>query len=273
MVIGVLVDLNDRIEASIERVSSLGLRSCQLCNWNTALYTPEMAQRVREACDAHDVRVSTLWAGWSGPKVWNLVEGPLTLGLLPEEFRAQRVEDLKRGGDFAELIGVSQIATHAGFIPENPNEPGYSGMIDALREVAEYYGAKGQFLLFETGQETPVTLKRAFEDIGRDNLGVNLDPANLMMYGKANPVDALGLLGPYVMDVHVKDGGYPTTGRELGLEYAVGKGKVDFCALIKTLRDEYHFDGALTIEREISGEEQTRDILTAKAYLETLIAG
>ena len=270
MVIGVLVELCEDIGASVGKVKELGLTSCQICNWQQDLYTPELARRTVAACEENGIVISTLWAGWSGPKVWDFYQGPATLGLLPEAYRQERVADLKRGADFAQLLGVDQVATHAGFIPENPNEPGYAGMITALKDVARYLGDMGKYLLFETGQETPVTLIRAFGDIGEKNLGVNLDPASLMMYGKANPVDALSLLGQYVMDVHAKDGAYPTAGRELGHEYALGSGMVDFPALIKGLK-AYGYDGALTIEREISGEEQLRDILSAKAYLETLI--
>jgi len=270
MVVGVLVELCTDVEVSIEKVNKLGMSSCQLCNWEQELYTPELAERTVAACGHFGVTISTLWAGWSGPKVWNFYEGPTTLGLLPVEYQAQRVADLKRGADFAKLLGVDQVATHAGFIPENPNEPGYAGMIEALREVAKYLGDMGKRFLFETGQETPVTLIRAFEDIGERKLGVNLDPANLMMYGKANPVDALSLLGKYVMDVHAKDGAYPAEGRELGPEYALGEGLVNFPALVAGLK-AHGYDGALTIEREISGEAQLRDILSAKAFLETLI--
>jgi len=271
MFIGVLVELRSDVEVSIAKVRSLGLASCQICNWQQDLYTPELAKRTVAACQESGVSISTLWAGWSGPKVWDFYQGPTTLGFLPQAYRKERVADMKRGADFAKWLGVNQVATHAGFIPENPNEPGYPEMIAALKEIARYLGDMGKVLLFETGQETPVTLIRAFEDIGEMNLGVNLDPANLMMYGKANPVDALSLLGRYVMDVHAKDGAYPTAGRELGQEYALGSGMVDFPALVKGLK-ACGYDGALTVEREISGEEQVRDILSAKEFLETLIA-
>ena len=107
-------------------------------------------------------------------------------------------------------------------------------------------------------------------DVGLDNLGINLDPANLILYGKANPVDALGVIGKYVRDVHGKDGLYPTNGRELGCETPLGEGKVDFPRFVARLK-ELGYDGAITIEREISGEEQKKDIVRAKAILETLI--
>jgi sugar phosphate isomerase/epimerase len=102
------------------------------------------------------------------------------------------------------------------------------------------------------------------------NLGINLDPANLLMYGKANPVDALDVFGAYVCGVHAKDGEYPTNGRELGMEKPLGQGRVNFPALIDRLT-ALGYSGALTIEREISGEQQIADIRLGKTFLEGLI--
>ena len=123
---------------------------------------------------------------------------------------------------------------------------------------------------FETGQETPITLLRTIHDIGTDNLGINLDPANLLMYGKANPVDALDVFGQYVRGVHAKDGEYPTNGRQLGVEKPLGEGRVNFPALLAKLKT-LGFCGALTIEREISGPQQIADIQKAKAMLAALL--
>ncbi|MBO5842288.1 MAG: sugar phosphate isomerase/epimerase, partial [Clostridia bacterium] len=163
-----------------------------------------------------------------------------------------------------------QIATHVGFIPEDPNTELYAEVVQAVRTVAERCAQNEQYFLFETGQETPVTLLRTMLDVGLDNLGVNLDPSNLIMYGKANPVDALGVIGKYVRDVHAKDGCYPTDGRTLGREMPLGEGLVNFPALIKGLQ-ALGYDGAITIEREISGEQQIADIMKAKALLENCI--
>ena len=124
--------------------------------------------------------------------------------------------------------------------------------------------------MFETGQETPVTLRRVIEDVGTDNLGINLDPANLILYGKGNPVDALDVFGEYVCDIHAKDGKYPTGGHDLGEETIVGKGKVNFPLFIARLK-EIGYNGTLIIEREIWGEQQIKDINDTKIYLEELI--
>lgn len=271
MKIGVMVghSLNS-IDESLKNVAELGIHSCQVSNYDASIYTPELANAVKEACRRHDVTISTFWAGWSGPAVWNFTEGPVTLGLLPAAYRHRRVQELKASADFALSLGVKQVATHAGFIPENPHDPQYAGMIDAIREVAQHMKDNGQSFLFETGQETPVTLLRAIEDVGTGNLGINLDTANLILYGKAHPLDALEILGRYVMDVHVKDGCWPTDGWKLGRETALGEGMVNFPLVMKKLK-ALGYDGALTIEREISGEKQIEDILSAKAMLENLM--
>jgi len=108
------------------------------------------------------------------------------------------------------------------------------------------------------------------EDVNLGNVFVNLDVANLILYGKANPVDALDLLGPYVQGVHAKDGLWPTNPKELGVEVPIGAGRVDFPRIIVRLK-ELGYRGAVTIEREISGPQQMEDVRAAKAYLEKLI--
>ena len=103
-----------------------------------------------------------------------------------------------------------------------------------------------------------------------DNQGVNFDLANLILYGKANPVDAIELLGPYVQGIHAKDGLWPTNPKDLGQEVPIGKGKVNFPVLIARLK-EINYRGAITIEREISGAQQMEDVRAEKIYLENLI--
>ncbi|MGM9624874.1 MAG: sugar phosphate isomerase/epimerase family protein [Eubacteriales bacterium] len=270
MKLGVLVQLNAAIEEEIKKVHNLGFSSCQLNCWDTRLMTDENAAAVNACCEKYGVSISTFWCGWSGPALWNFYEGPLTLGLVPETYRYARICELKKGSDFAKKINVENIATHVGFIPETPNTVEYQSLVCCLRDLAAYVKNNGQYFMFETGQETPVTLRRMIEDIGLDNLGINLDPANLILYGKANPIDALDVFGCYVRDIHGKDGCYPTDGKNLGMETALGEGKVDYPRFIARLK-EIGYDGPITIEREISGDQQIADIKKAKAFLETLL--
>lgn len=270
MNIGVLINLCENIEEKFQLLRDMGVSQCQLVNWKQAFHTDEMAYRVNEAKEAYGITVTAYWCGWSGPCAWNFTEGPTTLGLVPTEWREVRVAELKRGADFAKKIGVTDLVTHAGFLPENPTDPACPSLVECLRELCTYLKEAGQYFLFETGQETPTTLLRFIQAIGTGNVGVNLDTANLILYGKANPVDALDVIGPYVRGVHAKDGLYPTNGSSLGREVKLGTGRVDFPRFIARL-NELGYTGCLTIEREISGERQRVDIADAKCYLEKVM--
>jgi L-ribulose-5-phosphate 3-epimerase len=268
--IGVIIPLDSVLTGGIKELDHLGLSTCQVSAWDPAQYTPENAARVLEAIDER-VTISSLWAGWPPPAVWDFVDGPLTLGLVPPAYRALRVEVLKRGADFARMLGLTDVTTHVGFIPENPSTTEYREVVIAIREVARYCHNLGLHFDLETGQETPITLVRTIEDVGTGNLGVNLDPANLLLYGKANPVDAMDIYQGRVRGVHVKDGFYPTNSRELGREVPVGQGLANFPALLSKLNN-YGYRGPLTIEREISGPQQQKDILMAKEFLQRLMS-
>lgn len=267
---GVMTHLDPNPSATFEKVRSLGMRSCQLGVWHGELSEQE-AQGARRAADAAGVDISTVWVGWPGPAVWDFLEGPVTLGIVPPAWRAMRLEFLKRGSDFARGMGVDSITTHAGFLPENPTDPLYPEVVSALRHIAGHCRRNGQHFRFETGQETPVTLLRVIQDVGTGNLGINLDTANLILYGKANPVDAVDVFGQYVEDLHIKDGDWPTDGHALGRERPVGEGRVDFAAVLTKLHAR-GYQGPLTIEREISGEGQIRDIRRCMEVLGPVVA-
>ena len=272
MKIGVCIGIDDLadFEKQIAEFPKEGFTTCQLLAWNPKIRTPENAEKIKKLLAENNVSSSAYWVGWEGPGVWDFYDGPKTLGLVPPEYREMRVKNLCDGADFAKLLGIQDVITHMGFIPENPNDPEFMPFCDAVRTVAEHLKENGQYLLFEAGQETPTTMLRCFEVVGTDNLGVNLDTANVILYGKANPVDALDVFGDKVRNLHAKDGRYPTDGRNLGEETRIGDGKVDFRALIQKLHD-IGYDSHITIEREINGEKQIEDIRYAKKYLQEII--
>ena len=272
MQIGVCVNFNeiDGMAKKFKDIKSEGFDNCQLISWKPELWTDENSEILKNLTEENGITISAFWCGWEGPCVWNFYDGQITLGLVPPEYRTMRIKNLCDGADFAHRLGVKNVVTHMGFIPENPNDPQFAPFCVAVRQVAEHLKKNEQNLLFETGQETPVTMLRCFEKVGMDNLGVNLDTANVILYGKANPVDALDVFGKYVMNIHAKDGLYPINGHDLGSEVRIGDGKVDFKALFKKLK-ELGYDSFVTIEREIDGEQQTEDIRYAKKYIESII--
>ena len=253
-------------EREFRRAMDMELDSCQLCIWDEGIYTDEYIQKINDAVEKTGFRISSVWAGWDGPCEWNFTYGPATVGLVPAAYRESRLNALKKAADFARLIGVDRIVTHVGFIPEDPSHPDFVGTVGALRNLCKYLKPRGQYFLFETGQETPVTLLRTIEAIGYDNVGINFDTANLILYGKANSLDALELLGRYVMETHIKDGFYPTDTLHHGKQAAVGEGQANLGAVVKRL-DALGYTGTYTIEREISGEQQIKDILSARDLL------
>ena len=266
--IGVLIGFKKDTDllAKFRQAQEMGLGSCQINVWDTSLYTDENAEKINAAVKETGFKISALWGGWSGPCEWNFTYGPSTIGLVPAAYRESRLNAMKMASDFAEKIGVNKVITHVGFIPEDPNHPDFNGVVGALRNLCRYMLAKGQYFLFETGQETPVTLLRTIQAIGTDNVGINLDTANLILYGKANTVDAIDTIGKYVMDTHIKDGLYPTDGMSLGKEVAAGSGKANLSEVVRKLT-ELGYTGCYTIEREISGDQQIADIKLARDLL------
>src|SRR5881398_636073 len=265
--LGLIIGIGKDPDAAMSKVRDLGLPTSQVFMDE---FEPELVKRLRQALEKHQIEATSLVVGGPGKEVWDFYQGPLTIGLVPRETRAARIAHIKKASDFAKQCDIAAVQTHCGFIPENPNDPVYKETIGALREVVGYCKNNGQNFRYETGQETPLTLVRAIQDVGFDNQGVNFDLANLILYGKANPVDAIELLAPYVQGIHAKDGLWPTDPKELGKEVPIGKGKVDFPRIIERLK-QLNYRGAVTIEREISGPQQLADVREAKAYLEKLI--
>lgn len=271
MALGLLISPYGAPEATIRRVRDLGFTNCFLSlDGYLGKFTPALAAEFRDLLDRYNVVATAVEVVGPGPLVWNFTEGPETIGLVPPATRAARIDALRQASDFAKLLGVGQVQTHCGFIPENPGDPLYPGVVAAIRTVAEHCRANGQQFLMESGQETPTTVSRMIRDVGLPNLGVGLDTANLILYGKANPVDAVDILGPHIRSVHAKDGRWPTNPSNLGEEVLIGEGLVDFRKVFVKLH-RLGYTGAITIERETSGPQQIADVRTEKLYLEKIL--
>ncbi len=265
--IGVIFDVPRLLKEGPDILFELGLDCVQLSIWDKEYANKETAAKIKEML-GDKIAIGSVWGGWNfGPIVWNFIDGPTTLGIVPSEYRAERMKMLMANADFAAELGAPYMATHMGFMPEQPGYEEYRGIVQCIRTLANYCAGLGIGLNFETGQETPVTLMRVIQDVGCDNLGINLDPANLIMYGRGNPVDAVDIFGDRIKGVHVKDGNYPKDNfYELGAETVVCEGSVNYPVFLpKLLKQGYK--GDLYIEREISGGQQTIDIKKTIEYI------
>ena len=184
--------------------------------------------------------------------------------------RERRISLAKEISDMVKEMGVDYLASHVGFIPDDEEDPLYKSFLPAMKDFLTHCKKNNQIFCFETGQELPSTLKRTIEDLKMENTGINLDPANLILYGKANPLDAVEIFGKYVKGMHAKDGIWPDKGEVLGKEVPLGEGMVNFPLLLRRLK-KLGYKRPVTIEREIGGEEQIRDIKKAIKFLEPFL--
>jgi L-ribulose-5-phosphate 3-epimerase len=263
-----IISRADNPEEDLKVVRDMGFSTCQL---NLKEYSPELALRLKTTLEKYKITPITLICMGPGTYTYNFTDGPATIGLIPREGREARVKRLKQGIDFCKAAGIPAVHAHFGFIPENPKEVLYTEFIATMKDIGKYALDQKIDIYFETGQETPITLLRAIEDIGTGNLYVNYDTANLVMYGKANPLDGLKVIGKYIRSFHAKDGMYPTLPTQLGKEVPVPTGEVNFPAIISYMK-KINFEGNFTIECELSGSKKEY-ILKTKDYLEKLISG
>jgi len=274
MRVGILVPWDGdigSIEPKIKKVRSMGFCCGQISIWNISAYTEDTARILKTVCADNGFEITSLWCGWSGPVDWYYPGMYTTLGLVPAWLRNHRMNDLLEGAWFGRLLGVKDIVTHIGYIPDNPFDENYQGILNTLKAIGSELHKYGQRFLFETGEELPVTLVQMMKKTGLDNLGVNLDPANLILSGRANAVEALTYFGTYLMGMHAKDAVRPEPGEAFGEEVPIGKGHANFPELINIMK-KIGYDGDIVIEREgVSEDIWEDDVAAAKAYLEGLI--
>jgi L-ribulose-5-phosphate 3-epimerase len=271
MEVGLLIVPFRAPEENFRRVRELGFNNCFLSlDGYIGSFTPAVVSQFRGLIAKYALLVTTVEVVGPGRLKWDFTEGPSTIGIVPPATRAARIDALRQVSDFANQLGIAQVQTHCGFIPEDPADPLYPQAVEAIRQVASICQRNGQHFLMETGQETPTTMSRVLRDVAMANLGVGLDTANLILYGKANPVDAVDILGPHIRSIHAKDGRWPTDPSKLGEEVLIGKGLVDFQQVFNKLH-RLGYAGAVTIERETSGPQQIEDVRQEKLYLENIL--
>lgn len=272
MKLGTLVRIENICEAESKfaELRKYGFESCQLV-YKPEKYTREDAETIKNAAEKYGIEISAQFCGYyDNDTVWDNYKGFLTSGLGIEPYRESRLKYVKEAAEFANIIGITDIVVHGGFIPNNPFSAEYEPVLSAVTELCDYAETLNMNVLLETGGESAVALLRLIKDSGKSNLFINLDPANMLMYGYANPVDALYTIGKYIRNIHGKDGMPPTDARVLGEERNIGEGMVNFRTMLAKLK-ELGYNRYITIEREIKDGAQLSEILKAKEYFEKLL--
>jgi len=268
MPIGVVVSGRDPL-TSLEKVRSLGLFTCQMSVPSEEWWSKERIELIKKTAKEKKIEITSLICGFEGESYRDIPTIKRTVGLLNPEMQGKRVLRVFSYSDLAAELGIEVIQAHIGFIPEDRNNPDYKGLVIVLQKIADYCKENNQSFALETGQEKALVLSKFIEDVNRLNIGVNFDPANMLLYDADDPIKALDVLGKYVIGVHCKDGKRPERKGELGKEYPLGEGDVGIENFIEKLK-KIGYTGPLTIEREISGEKQMGDILEAKKLLERI---
>jgi L-ribulose-5-phosphate 3-epimerase len=192
-----------------------------------------------------------------------------TGGIVPDATWPETFANFKVMAPMAAKAGLDHVTFHAGFLPHEASDPMYAALAGRLVQVADLFADHGLVCCLETGQEEAATLRGFLEELDKPNVGVNFDPANLILYGKGDPIEGLRTLLPYVRSSHVKDATHTKVPGTWGAEVVVGTGEVDWRAFFSTLGAS-GFTGTLAIERE-AGHTRVDDIKTAYRFVETLL--
>jgi len=265
-----------------------------VCSWSLQPTGPQDLVANLRATGIHRVQLA-LDPLRSSPEVWSLAERLLgenkvtivsgmfgcvgedystmetirrTGGIAPDATWKQNLENVKATATLATRLGLKLVTFHVGFLPHDESDPAFMKMLKRLAEAADIFAARNISLGLETGQETAPALAALLQKLNRPNVGVNFDPANMILYDKGNPIEALRVLGPWIRQVHVKDARRTKVAGAWGEEVTVGTGEVDWRAFFATL-DQLNFIGDFVIERE-AGSRRVEDVRAAKAVVENI---
>ena len=194
-----------------------------------------------------------------------------TGGYVSDESWQPRRELTEQAGRFSKELGLKMVSTHIGFVPPS-SDAKYGTMVERISDIARILADFNLDLLMETGQESASELLQFLNDVQPRNLAVNFDPANMILYGAGDPVDAVKTLGRHIRHVHIKDAiASNQPGTNWGEEVPFGTGEVPVDEFLVTLR-EVGYAGPLVIERE-AGTDRVGDIAFAIETLRRSIEG
>ena len=269
LAVGVMTGLGQGALAGLQTVRDADIFTVHL-QYPAQFDSAEGIEQIRDAVRQTGVAITTVFCGFEGESYADIPTVINTVGLVPEEPRAARVEKIEQISRFARELSVNRVGAHIGFIPHDTADPRFDALVETVRGICDSLSKREQNFALETGQESAQSLKIFIQEVARPNLKVNFDPANMILYGTEAPIPATKLLMPWIDGVHCKDGSWPTEKDQLGGETPFGQGDVAATAWLQTLIGE-GYRGPLTIEREISGPQQMQDVIAAKTLIESVV--
>lgn len=274
MQIGTLLRCAHIDERRIAFFQEIGLDCIQIAGVFENLLAP--TAEAAKASDAffellrkYNISVPTMFLSYPNQNWANPREG---IGIVPVATRTERMLISCRLMEWCKRYNIPSVSCHVGFVPEEKNDF-YERFILDMQQLARFAAALGQEFLFETGTETAEHLKMILDDINEPNVGINFDPANMLIYNNGDPAGVVDLLGDKIKVIHCKDANPPVDASPMGKETVLGEGSTNFTALLKRLVSG-GFNGPLIIEREIlPGPEQEKDIKEAVALIKSTVKG
>ena len=258
---------------TVAEIKSLGVRCGQLGIPGDLEVNDAVVDALKRDLEREGFTVITVFAAYNGEDYADKPTVERTVGFIPAATREEREQRTYAVSEVAARLGVGSIACHVGFIPENPADADYVPVRDLVRRICDHASKYQQTFALETGQEPADVLLRFFQDVARPNLRINFDPANMILYGSGDPVEAWGVLSPWVASVHAKDGDWPDPAfaHALGVERPLGKGSVGMERFVKAVAAS-GFQGPLNVERETENQQQRlEEIRAGVALIRTLV--
>jgi sugar phosphate isomerase/epimerase len=269
--IGIMLGVGDDPAESLAKVKEVGLNNAQMGRPPARYLAGEAFEELRGAVEDSGITITTVFCGFDGESYADIPTVVETVGYVPADTRAERVQETLAISEFAKGLGVDAVAAHIGFIPEDHSDPLFAEMVETLQQIADHCAGNDQVFSLETGQESGEGLLAFLKAVDRDNVKVNFDPANMILYGSGEPIEAMEVVKDYITSVHAKDGTWSDQPKvTFGAETPLGEGDVNMTRFVEKLK-EIGFDGYITIEREISGDEQIEDIRAGIELLRSLV--
>jgi sugar phosphate isomerase/epimerase len=255
---------------SIEKARQLGLDVVQMGALSAEFYESGGTEQLRNCLQQNGIRASAVCAVYEGEDYSDMAAVAQTVGLTNPETLPERMAHTKRSAMLAKQLEAGIVTTHIGVMTEDTDSKEYRDLLTIVREIADYCGFHDLTFAMETGQETAEAMLQFIKDVGRNNLAINFDPANMVLYGTGGPLEAVDVLKDHIAHVHVKDGLSPTEQGKLGTEVPLSEGEVNIHEYIRRLV-KHGYQGPLVIERE-AGDDRIGDIKRGKKLLEEILA-